>query len=116
MAFLRIVQIIFFVLASTIEIHVKADEVINIPEIKAPIEVPENCLVENSLCTIKTSTHQKYNVRMDQSTVTLSPKTVYARLSAQSGSVLEGFVFVNAKEKFRMEKLIWPEKYLSPPA
>ncbi len=99
----RIIQFVAFTLASVLEVQVRADEILSLPEAKSPIEVPSDCLIESSICTLKTKKHQRYTLEMDQVSVVLSADATFSRLSANSGTVIAGKVFVNAKSKFRIE-------------
>jgi hypothetical protein len=99
----RFLQILAFILASILEVSVKAQEVLNFPETLAPIQVPENCLIESSVCTLKTAERQKYTLKMEGAEIVLSANSTFARLSAHSGSVINGYVFLKVQDKFHIE-------------
>ncbi len=99
----RVLQILFFLLTSVIEVHVRADDLINFPQVTKPIEIPDNCLLENAVCTIKTVPRHKYELDLEQTKLVLSSDTVFTRLSATSGAVVQGIIFVKTKEKFVLE-------------
>lgn len=99
----QLFQVLAFVLASIVEVHVKAQEVVTLPEAKSPIEVPEKCLVEASVCTVKTKSHQRYTLKMEDTDVVLSANSVFARLTNETGSVIDGLVYINTKKNFKIE-------------
>src|SRR4051812_7870135 len=95
------VQALVFLLASTMEVRVRAD-IVSLGEAKSPIELPENCLVEASVCTIKTDAQQKYTMEMASADAVLAADSVLARLASDTVSVVSGYVFIRAKSHFQV--------------
>lgn len=98
----RQLQIFVFILASVLEVQVKAD-MVTLPEARVPMEVPTNCLLESSICSIKTNAKQKYTFEVGEQKVVLLDSTVFMRTTATSGSLISGTVYLNPSSAFVIE-------------
>lgn len=100
---IRLFQIVGFVLASVLEVHVYASSYITLPEAKSPVELPENCILESPICTIRTVGNEKYTIDVEGATIVMGPNSVFARTSSRSGSIIWGHVWIKSHSKFTVE-------------
>lgn len=100
---MRLFRIVGFVLASVLEVQVHASSYITLPEAKSPVELPENCILENPVCTIRTVGNEKYSIDVEGSTIVMGPNSVFARTSSHSGSIIWGHAWVKSHSKFTIE-------------
>lgn len=99
----RWLQIALFVLTSTLEVHVRAEELLNFLESKTPLQVPENCLIESSVCTVKTLRRQKFQMNLEEAHVVLSELSAYTRHGQKSGELVAGAVLIRARSVFQLK-------------
>lgn len=94
-----IFQLIGFFLGSTLEVQIHASEIKDISN-KEPVLVPENCLLESSVCSIKTKSGFTYRLDGENYIVVLDTQTSFSRLSANSGSLMSGVIYVNSSNTY----------------
>lgn len=100
-----LLQVLFFVLASTIEVEVRA-AIVSVPNQDVVTQEPADCLWADSTCAMKTQSGRKYETKIGSTSVLMGPDTIIVRLSADSLLLVEGEVWVkseNSPFKIRTE-------------
>lgn len=98
-----LVRVFVFLMAFTLEVRVKAAEVVSLPEAKFPLEEPLHCLKESSLCAVRTREGEKFEVHAGASSVVLDQGSSIIRVSSDEVRLVWGTIWVKAKGAFTVK-------------
>lgn len=98
-----VLRVFFFLAAFTLDIRVRAESWVTLPEEKHAFQFPENCIVESSTCAVRTHKNTRFTLKRGEQKIILSGSTSYLRRGAQSGTLLSGTVLIQTPEPLEIE-------------
>lgn len=100
---LRILQILTFVLAATIQVRVHAAEVVSLANDSSPIQEPANCLDQEGKCALKVSSGKKFQIQLASTNLVLGSSTAAVKTNEKSITLVNGTVLVKSENPFFIE-------------
>lgn len=97
---IRCLQVLFFFLGFTVEIHVSHAGVLTLPEMLQPIRFPESC---EQNCALKTVAHAKYRLTLDGGKIILGSDTSVIQGQSDSVTLLSGTVLVVSTDEIHIQ-------------
>lgn len=94
-----VLRILFFVLASILEVEVKADSLATWATLRSPLQYPADCISKEGVCAIRTLPETKSIVQGDGSTMVLGASSALVRAEDGSYQFANGSVFAEAKSE-----------------
>jgi hypothetical protein len=93
-----------FFLASILEVQVHANSSIVLLQKQDELyQEPDNCLVESSVCAVKTAAGRKYELTVNKSKVTLGSDSILVRLGLDSIQLVQGSVAIETIGSLKIE-------------
>lgn len=93
-------QILCFLISFTLEVRVHAREAVQLPIAHDVQQEPENCIIESSICAVRTRLGEKYKLVVGETSIVLDQQTTVLRLSATEVSLVAGVIWVQAQGRF----------------
>jgi hypothetical protein len=94
---MRVMQILFDFLASTMEVEVRA-AIVSLPNQTEVTQEPAECLWAESTCALKTQTARKYETKIGSTSVLMGPDTIIVRLNQDSVLLVQGEIWIKAEK------------------
>jgi hypothetical protein len=98
-----LLQLLMFFMTFTLDVRVHAKEYIQLANQEQVLQQPGDCLLQTTICAIKTSADSKYKLTVGSETVVLDADTAVVRVARDRIRVLQGTVWVQAKTTFSVE-------------
>ncbi len=95
---MKFLNVLFFILAFTIEVKVRASEIF----LEKIIQTPDHCLQETGYCIIK-NLDKKYSYKGESFTLSLTPESIVVRQKQKEFSFVKGQVYIKADTKVTFE-------------
>lgn len=89
-----------FLAAFTLEIRVKAAEIIHLPNASEVLEEPAGCLMDSTACAVRTSSGEKYELPLGDTVVHMDRSTAVLRVRSDEIRLVAGTVWIEAKGPF----------------
>lgn len=99
----RMMQIILFVLASIIEVEVRASDNISLPAVKEPLQFPEGCLQSTSDCILRTVGKVRFALKIEKGEITMLESAAIERSEELSWQILDGTVVVSTQQPVKLK-------------
>lgn len=95
---MKLLNVLLFILAFTIEVRVRASEAV--PE--KIIETPDHCLEDTGYCIIK-NLDKRYSYKGESFTLSLTPEAIVVRQKQKEFSFVKGQVYIKSDTKVTFE-------------
>lgn len=96
---MKILNVLVFIMAFTIELRVRASESVTSEKI---IETPDSCVQESGYCIIK-NLGKKYSYHNQDFVISFSPESILVRQKTREFSFVKGEIFVKTETKLTLE-------------
>lgn len=96
---MKALHVLAFALAFTIDVRVKAETAL-LPNSSEVLQDPKGCILQASICAVKTRDHEKYKFAVGASTVVLDANSSVIRLSGNAITLLSGTVWIRGQGPF----------------
>ncbi|HEX4926288.1 MAG TPA: hypothetical protein VFV50_19495 [Bdellovibrionales bacterium] len=98
---IRLARVLLFVLASIVEVQVRA-AIVMLPNQDVVLQEPADCLFKESMCAMKTKPGHKFETKIGSTSLILGSDTIIVRTAQDSLLLVQGEVWVKAAGEFHV--------------